>query len=80
MECPYCKKEMQSGMIFGNGGSSVRWKDGRDDLPSFLETSFGKMKLEAVDYFVHFPAMFTIDADYCENCKIMLFKTDISNR
>ena len=80
MECPYCKKEMSAGVIFGNGGGSVCWKDGRDELPRFSEKVFNKKKIEAADYFVDFPALFTINADYCENCKIMMFKTEISNR
>ena len=73
MKCPYCDKEMQKGIISGDGRSGVYWKAG-DKKTNFTDKLTGIGRIKAVKYSL---AVFTIEAYYCEACKKMIFETDI---
>ena len=74
MECPYCKNEMQKGIISGDGRTSVKWlADG--DKPNMLDRMFGSGTLTAAD--MSGLMIFKIEAHYCEKCHKMIFDTDI---
>lgn len=74
MICPYCKQEMQKGIISGDGRSGVYWKTG-DKKINFADKVCGMGKIEAVKYTL---SSFTIEANYCAACKKIIFETDIS--
>ena len=74
MKCPYCDKEMQKGIISGDGRSVVYWKSG-DKKANLWDKIAETGRIKAVKYSL---AVFTIEAYYCEACKKMIFETDIS--
>ena len=75
MTCPFCGKEMQKGILSGDGRSAVTWKAG-DKKTGGFDRFIGIGKLTAARYSL---TAFTIDADYCTSCKKMIFETDIQN-
>ena len=73
MTCPFCKKEMQHGILSGDGRSNVTFKAG-DKKTGGFDRFIGIGKVTAAK---HGPATFAIDANYCPDCKKMIFDTDI---
>ena len=71
MKCPFCGKEMQSGILSGDGRSKVTWKAG-DRKTGGLARLFGIGKVTAADYSL---ATFSIRSDYCDDCGKMIFDT-----
>ncbi len=74
MKCPYCNQEMQKGILSGDGRSRVYWKAG-DEKANFMDKLSGKGKIRGIKYTL---AAFIIHANYCADCKKMIFETDIS--
>ena len=75
MICPFCNKEMQSGILSGDGRSALTWKAGEKKTGGF-DRFLGIGKLTAAK---HTLTTFTIETDYCPSCKKMIFETDIQN-
>lgn len=73
MKCPFCGKEMQKGILSGDGRSAVTWKAG-EQKTGFAERLLGAGKLSAAKYTL---TAFSIEAYYCCACKKMIFDTDI---
>ena len=73
MDCPFCGKEMQHGILSGDGRSSVTFKPG-EKKTGWFDRLIGIDKITAAKYTL---MAFTIDADYCPGCKKMIFDTDI---
>ena len=73
VQCPYCGKEMQKGILSGDGRSNVCWKAG-ENKTGFMDSFFGTGKLTAVK---HTLASFSIETYFCDQCKKMIFDTDI---
>lgn len=79
MTCPFCSSDMQHGKIVADPRRKLRW------LPStaqptatekFLAYSqFGQ--LTGVTYSMLDSA--AVEADFCPNCRKMIFDTDIKN-
>lgn len=74
MKCLYCDQEMQGGIISGSGRSGVYWKKG-DKKANFMDILGGTEIIKAAKYTL---LSFTIEANYCEACKKVIFETDIS--
>lgn len=75
MKCPYCGKEMQKGILSGDGRSNVTWKAG-DKKTGEFDRFIGIGKITAAK---HTLTTFTIEAEYCIYCKKMIFDTEIKN-
>ena len=78
MVCPYCNKEMQKGVISGDGRAPVSFNAG-DKKVNMFEQLAGVGVIEAVKYVPKYvPLSFQIEAFYCKPCRKMIFDTDIS--
>lgn len=75
MKCPYCGKEMQKGILSGDGRANVTWKAGEKKTGEF-DRLIGIGKVTAAK---HTLTTFTIEAEYCIYCKKMIFDTEIKN-
>ena len=64
---------MQHGILSGDGRSAVTFKPGNKKTGGF-DRFLGINKLTAAKYTL---TAFTIDADYCPDCKKMIFDTEI---
>ena len=73
MNCPYCDKAMQKGILSGDGRSNVTWHSGNSKVSAF-DRMLGIGKVTAAK---HTLSSFFIEADYCEPCRKMIFDTDI---
>lgn len=73
MKCPYCSKEMTKGVISGDGRSKIFWEPENKKL-DMLDRFCGIGMIDAKYSF----GKFTIQADYCEACKKMIFSTGVS--
>lgn len=73
MVCPFCGKDMEKGVLSGDGRSSVTWKAG-DKKANLIDKLGGSYKLGAAKYTL---TAFTIESYYCSACKKMIFDTDI---
>ncbi len=74
MKCPFCEKEMKKGVMSGDGRSKIFWEPQNEKL-GVMDKLVGKGMIEA-DYSL---GKFKIQADYCDCCKKMIFRTNISN-
>lgn len=74
MDCPYCDREMDKGILSGDGRSNVRWKSGSKKA-GFMDTLCDSGRVTAAK---HTLAAFTIESYYCPSCKKMIFDTDIT--
>ena len=72
--CPYCGKEMQKGILSGDGRSKVTWKPGNTKA-GFMDKLVGSYTVTATSMTL---TTFTIDAYYCPACRKMIFDTDIT--
>ena len=72
MRCPFCGKEMRKGVLSGDGRSKVFWEHENEKL-GVMDKLFGKGMIDA-EYSL---SKFKIQADYCDDCKKMIFSTDI---
>lgn len=76
MKCPYCNKEMEQGIISGDGRYGVYWKTGNKKA-NIIDKLIGKARvIEAVDY-TYIRNTFIIKANYCDTCKKILIDTEI---
>ena len=73
MICPFCGREMQEGILSGDGRSGVVWRVG-DKKASFIDKLGGLGRVTAAK---HTLTSFTIQSYYCDICKKMIFDTDI---
>ena len=67
MICPFCGKEMEKGILSGDGRCAVRWKTG-DKKANFTDTLVDSGRVTAAKHTI---AYFTIEAYYCSVCKKM---------
>ena len=74
MKCPFCEKEMKKGVMLGDGRTKVRWEPEGKKL-GIIEQLSGIGRVDAEYSW----GQFRIPTDYCENCKKMIFSTNISN-
>ncbi|MGN1166591.1 MAG: PF20097 family protein [Lachnospiraceae bacterium] len=74
MVCPFCGKEMNKGILSGDGRCTVRWKTG-DKKAGFMDTLSDSGRITAAK---HTLSAFTIESYYCPSCKKMIFDTDIT--
>lgn len=75
MVCPFCGKEMEKGILSGDGRSAVRWKAG-DKKAGFSDAIADSGRVTAAKHTV---AAFTIEAYFCPNCKKMIFDTEVTS-
>ena len=74
MLCPYCGKEMKTGLIHGDGRGSIYWKEGTKNK-TFTEWLGGSGKITAVK---HKWTFFRIESHFCSQCRKMIIETDVS--
>ena len=74
MNCPFCGKEMQKGILSGDGRSPVTWKQG-DRKTGFIEQMVGTGTVTAAKRNL---VSFRIEAWYCPDCHKMIFDTDVT--
>ena len=74
MKCPYCNKEMQTGMIT-NGTQPVQWipKGSKPSLFSFSKAENGVTLIN--DFSLLRRNMYSAEAYYCPECKVVLAHT-----
>ena len=65
MICPFCGKEMEKGILSGDGRSKVRWKAG-DKKADILDALSCLGSVSAVKYTL---TAFTVEAFFCFACK-----------
>ena len=65
MICPFCGKEMEKGILSGDGRSRVRWKAG-DKKANLSDTLIDSGRVTAVSYTL---ASFTVESYFCAACK-----------
>ena len=68
MICPFCGKEMEKGILSGDGRCAVIWKSG-DKKANFTDTLVDSGRVTAAKHTI---AYFTIEAYYCSVCKKMI--------
>ena len=73
MTCPFCGKEMEKGIMSGDGRSKVRWKAGDKKSDIWDALSFSGI-VTGIDYSI---ASFTVESYFCSACKKMIFDTDV---
>jgi len=73
MTCPFCGKEMQKGIMSGDGRSRVFWKAG-DRKATLADRITGVGEVTAARHRI---GVFTIVTYYCDPCRKMVFDTDI---
>ena len=73
MTCPFCGKEMEKGILSGDGRCKVRWKAG-DKKADFFDALAAQGGVSAVQYGL---ATFTVEAFFCAGCKKMIIDTDV---
>ena len=74
MICPFCGKEMEKGILSGDGRCAVRWKSG-DKKANFTDTLVDSGRVTAAKHTI---ATFTIESYYCSICKKMIFDTEVT--
>ena len=70
MNCPYCKREMTAGSLSGSGSSMFKFVP-KDAPRSF----FGSGKI--IRNARYDLSRFEIKANYCENCRKMIFDAQL---
>ena len=73
MKCPFCEKEMIKGVMSGDGRSKIFWEPQNEKL-GMIDKLVGKGMIDA-EYSL---SKFKIQADYCDECKKIIFSTNIS--
>ena len=73
MTCPFCGKEMEKGIMSGDGRSKVRWKAGDKKSDIWDALSFSGI-VTGIDYSI---TSFTVESYFCPACKKMIFDTDV---
>ena len=74
MICPFCGKEMEKGILSGDGRSPVTWKKG-DRKNSAMDKIVGTGTVTAARRTL---ASFTIESFFCRECRKMIFDTDVT--
>lgn len=72
--CPYCGKEMQKGILSGDGRSRVTWKPGNSKA-GWMDKLVGSCMVTAARMTL---TTFTIESYYCPDCGKMIFDTDVT--
>lgn len=73
MRCPYCDKEMQAGVIRGDGRETPRFIRNGEKKHSLADYINGKGALT-----VNFSwNKFLLDANYCTSCKKFVIENDV---
>ena len=73
MICPFCGKEMEKGILSGDGRSKVRWKAG-DKKADIWDALSCLGSVSAVKYT---RTAFTVESFFCPTCKKMMIETDV---
>ena len=73
MNCPFCGKEMERGILSGDGRSRLVWKPEGQKL-SWTERLAGKRRVTAATYQL---GTLKLDAFFCDSCRKMIFDTDV---
>ena len=73
MECPWCGKQMQKGILSGDGRTNVCWKAGGEKT-GWMDRLLGTGKLTAVKRTL---TAFSIETYFCPQCRKMIFDTDV---
>ncbi len=66
MKCPYCKREMTSGTLSGNGNTMLKFSP--QNAPRSFFGSGKVIRNAKYNY-----SRFEIKADYCDSCNKMIF-------
>ena len=74
MICPYCKNEMQKGILSGDGRAPVTWKQGAEKT-KLIDRIVGSGTVTAARRTL---TAFTIEAFFCPDCRKMVFDTDVT--
>ncbi len=74
MLCPYCGKEMKIGIMSGDGRQGITWKEG-EGRAGLIDKLYGSGKITAAKWKL---TQFTIEANFCPDCKKMIIDTDVS--
>jgi len=77
MKCPYCEKEMQKGIMSGDGRAPVTWKEGEKKTGTFDRWVLGTGTVTAAKMSL---TAFSIESYYCRDCRKMIFDTDIKGQ
>ena len=72
MICPFCGKEMEKGILSGDGRSPVAWKKG-NKRSSAMDKIVGTGTVTAARRTL---TSFTIESFFCRECQKMVFDTD----
>ncbi len=72
MKCPFCEKEMKRGIMSGDGRSKIFWEPENEKL-GVIDKIVGKGMIDA-EYSL---TKFKIRTEYCDECKKMIFSTNI---
>lgn len=73
MKCPFCGKETVSGQITGDGRSQVHFEPNGKKINA-LDKALG---VGIIDVKYSKMRKFSIDADYCPDCRKMMFDTEV---
>ena len=74
MNCPFCGKEMNTGVLYGDGRmGGVFWNE-NGKRKSFFDRMIGSGRITGAKASL---TTFTIESYFCKNCKKMIFDTDI---
>lgn len=73
MKCPVCDKEMRKGVLSGDGRSKVFFES-EDEKLGMMDKLCGKGMIDAK----YTLSKFEIQADYCDECRKMIFSTGLS--
>ena len=73
MLCPYCGKEMKRGIMSGDGRQGITWKEGEKPA-GFIDKLCGEGIVTVAKWKL---TQFTIEADFCPDCKKMIIDTDV---
>lgn len=74
MNCPFCGKEMLTGILSGDGRSPVTWKQGSRKA-GWIDQIVGSGTVTAAKRNL---ATFTIESSFCPDCRKMIFDTDVT--
>ena len=72
--CPFCGKQMEAGILSGDGRSPVTWKQGNKKA-GLMDIISGAGTVTAAKRTL---TAFTIETRYCPDCRRMIFETDVT--
>ncbi len=74
MICPFCRKQMNAGILSGDGRCPVTWKQG-EKKAGIMDKVAGTGTVTAAKRTL---TSFTIETWYCPDCHRMIFDTDVT--